>query len=269
MTTPILLAIVGSILFLFGILSGLIKIGNVKIQLVQRLTKNIAIPIGLILLLAGAWLYFPGWNKAVHDFFSYPPTPTEIVPVSVGTDAALPSPTLTPTATITLTPTNTPVPPAMLEIFPQVDGGEAFTYSEKGGGIYNLILSSPPCVHSGVYGLQLTYSLSYPAYAGWGVRWDNITGGHFDAIPFQSFNFWVKGSNGNEVFQIGLQDTDGAVTWVESYEAVRITTDWKQAVIPLNDFKGVNLASLENFRLNFNSDFGVGSVCIDDISFTP
>lgn len=188
------------------------------------------------------------------------PTPT---PTQTPTETPVPSDTPIPTVTVTSTP-----PPPILEIFPQAGNGKEFVFI-NGGTIVNLFLPNENCIHSGFYGLQLTYNMSGTGNGGWGVQWSSSPAGYFDASAFNALTFWVKGSSGGEIFQIGMKDTAGKEAKLGSKDYLVTTLEWSQIIIPFSEFAGVNIASIENINLGFNRDHGSGSICIDDMALTP
>lgn len=180
-----------------------------------------------------------------------------------------PTATFAPTITTTPTLTNTPLPPPLAEIFPQVDGGEKFVYINKGGSLSDRFVPIQSCFHSAPYGLQLSYDMKGDGNGGWGIQWSNAPAKYFDASSFRNFTFWVKGTYGGEIFQVSLKDTSGNEVKVESDTLLIVSTDWIHVEVPLGKFKGVNTTSIENVNFGFNKNHGTGSICIDDISFTP
>jgi hypothetical protein len=185
--------------------------------------------------------------------------PVTAVPSETSTFTQLPSPTLT----------NTPPPQPLVEIFPQVDGGEKFVYMNNGGSLEDSYDSTPNCIHTGLYGLQLSYDMTGDGNGGWGVLWNKAPAKQFDASGFRSFTFWIKGNAGRETFQVGLKDTSGKEYKVESDKMLVVSTGWMQANVLLSEFKGVNPSSIENVNFGFNKNHGKGSICIDDLVFTP
>jgi hypothetical protein len=138
-----------------------------------------------------------------------------------------------------------------------------------GAVLSNKFLTTPDCIHSGLYGLQLTYTMNRSGTAGWGVQWVNAPAGYFDALGFSALTFWVRGSSGSETFQVGLKDTGGNEVKLESDHVLGVSSDWKPATIPLSAFKGVDPAHIEDISFDFTRVDGTGSLCIDDISFIP
>ncbi len=192
------------------------------------------------------------------------PSPTPVIQIIEVTSTPMPStPTLTPTFTLT----NTPLPPPLEEIFPQVDGGQEFSFANEGGVLTFEFVIDPNCTHSGPYGLRIAYSMLASGNGGWGVHWDNSQDGYFNSFPFTNLSFWVKGATGNESFQIAMKDTDKNEYWITSTSVFVTTPDWTQVSIPLSKFEKVNMSSLANMSFGFNKDHKSGSICIDDISF--
>jgi len=184
------------------------------------------------------------------------------LPTATPTATPEPTATFTPLPTITSTP-----PPPLFEIFPQVDGGKDFVYINNGGELTPTIIPNQNCIHSGVYGLQLTYAMKEKGNGGWGVLWDNSPSKYFNASGFNAFVFWVKGAVGGEIFQVGLKDINGNEAKIESIKLVVVSRDWMKATARFSDFNGVNVASLQNVNFGFNQSHGSGSICVDDLAF--
>jgi hypothetical protein len=207
--------------------------------------------------------------------YTLAPTPTPVPsatpsPAPTTTSASTPTPSPSPSATPTTTPP--PAPPPLLEIFPQSKDAEAFYWEDKGGELTHHFVESDECRHSGVYGLQIEYKMSGEGNGGWGVHWANAPADGFDASGFSTLDFWVKGLSGKKTFQIGLKDSDQREIKIESEELVVVSADeWRLVAIPLSEFanRGVNTASLDNVHFSFRADHGEGTICIDDISFSP
>ena len=124
------------------------------------------------------------------------------------------------------------------------------------------------CLHSGQYGLKLTYAMTGLGNGGWGVRWDQSPEGHFDASDFSFFEFWVKGASGGETFQIGLKDTNEIEVKVESTDLTVVSaSEWRKVVVGLSKFSGVNTAIVENVNFGFNANHDQGTLCMDDMAF--
>lgn len=222
--------------------------------------------LGLIGTIIGAYLQFYLSPKLEIDA-----TQTAEAKLLISSLSATPLPTATfaPTSTALPTLANTPIPPPLAEIFPQVNGGEKFVYINNGGSLSDRFVPTESCFHSAPYGLQLSYDMKGDGSGGWGIQWNNAPAKYFDASSFRNFSFWVKGTIGGEIFQVGLKDTSGNEVKVESDTLLIVSTDWIHVEVPLGKFKGVNTTSIENVNFGFNKNHGTGSICIDDISFTP
>lgn len=271
-TVQVVLAILGGIALLLAILGGGIEVkGQVVIPKMPGLPRIISFLVGAVLIGIAIWLIVPPDD--------HPPTPTPTMaavlivstpsPTETLTATATSTPTFTPTPSPTVTPTNTPPPPPLVEIFPQVDGGEEFVFINFGGLLTNEFVFAQNCAHSGPYGLRLTFDMKGEGNGGWGVHWDNAPAKHFNASGYTAFTFWVRGASGGETFQIGLADTGGKEVKVESKSLVVVSSDWMMVTVPLDKFKGVNTTSVKNISFGFNRHHGTGSICVDDIAFVP
>jgi hypothetical protein len=170
--------------------------------------------------------------------------------------------------TDTLTPTSTPLPPPLREIFPQVGNGVEFIFPEDQPNlIKKSFIETGDCSRSGPFGLQLIYNFTAGGGGGWGVHWTSAPTGRFDASSFDALTFWIRGTIGNESFQVALKDTHNRAVRIESRSLLIVTPDWTRVIAPLSAFQDVDISSLENILISFDSNHGSGSICIDDFAF--
>ncbi len=101
---------------------------------------------------------------------------------------------------------------------------------------------------------------------------------YFDATPYQSITFWVKGAAGGENFALGLADKhwDEIGDSVKSEEITKylpegkITTEWQKATVPLSAFM-LEMKELASVAVCFEGSVlpggeGKGTVYLDDLS---
>jgi len=210
------------------------------------------------------------------DWFSArmtPPTPT--LPPSA-TEAVAIIPTSEPTLTFTAEPsgtslpptptaTSTPIPPPLLEIFPQAENGAAFVFVNN-PAVFASDFVRDNCAREGVYGLKLAYDINNSGSAGWGVQWADSATGYFDVTAYSALVFWVKGGTGDERFQVGIKDDLKREYKIESTDLIVLSEDWQLVRVPLASFRDVNLAFVNNLNFGFNLNQTKGVLCIDDIS---
>ena len=265
------LAFAGCVLLLIGIL------GKFKDWFtLPKILRFFSCLLGAVFIVISILLYT---NEGPSDN-EKTPTPTMITltkimdknePIETETQTIQPSftPTICKTSTRTITPTSTMPPAPLVEIFPQINGGETFVFTNEGGLLTGEVVRAQRCVRSGNYGLEITFDMKNAGNGGWGIHWKNTKNSSFDASEYTSFSFWIKGDIGSETFQICFKDTSGFETRIETKTLTVISTEWTQVSIPLNQFQDVNLAGLENFSFGFNASHGSGRLCIDDILFSP
>jgi len=102
---------------------------------------------------------------------------------------------------------------------------------------------------------------------------------------YQALEFWVKGTAGGEKFAVGLKDShdiepklriDGSTYITDG----NITTSWKRVSIPISAFvssgtsinPSYDLSQAAGVSIEFNDSYGSpksGTVCVDDIGFSP
>lgn len=164
------------------------------------------------------------------------------------------------------------------ELFPQISGGKQFMWSDPNSAIkagFDSACARPNWRNAfgllGVEsGLRLQYGLAPDSRSGgWGIHWASTPTQHFDASEFEAFTVWVRGTGGDESFEVGLKDTQGAEVKIESKDRVAADALKRgvEIVIPLRDFKGVNLRSLNNVSVSFNESHGSGSLCFNNLGF--
>jgi hypothetical protein len=92
-----------------------------------------------------------------------------------------------------------------------------------------------------------------------------------DMTPYQTLTFKVKGAEGGESFEIGLNDLisnkreDGVFAGsIYRYLPNGITKEWQEVKIPISDFFGPNLSHIYSIVFAF-TEKGSGKFWIDDI----
>jgi hypothetical protein len=176
---------------------------------------------------------------------------------------------------MTYSPTITPLPPIMLQdIFsPIEDDIPVNQYGRNIAGFHSEITTDSDCRHSGIYGVRLTSTVPNLWDADWGIYYP--FNGKRNPSEFKFLDFWVKGKSGNEILSIWAQSALGADIGVTTESYVKISsTEWRLAHIPLIDFireysfgNPLWIKYIYTLTFQLKSNSGVGSVCIDDISF--
>ncbi len=156
------------------------------------------------------------------------------------------------------------------------------------GGKYNVYLREPswartfldPDVHRSPWGhsLRVTAHREAEGYCGLWLKLypDSIGRRQFlDASPYQFLSLWVKGQKGGEDFELQLIDEahandDGSspMRTLRAYLPKGVTTEWQEVLIPLADFRGLNLHQLTQLTLKFTTP-GDYRLYLDDISLKP
>lgn len=165
------------------------------------------------------------------------------------------------------------------DLFPQaVHGGKQFLWSRPSNSVkasFDGGCAKPSLINLlgfiGVAsGLRLQYGLAPNMQdGGWGVHWADAPTHDFDASRFAHFSFWVRGASGDEAFEIGLKDTDAKEIKIESKDWIAASTlrNGVEVIIPLAEFRGVNIKSLNNVNFSFGSGHGSGNLCIGGMAF--
>jgi len=164
------------------------------------------------------------------------------------------------------------------ELFPQATAGRQFLWAHPDQSVkarFDHRCAKPELKNGfGFFeassGLQIQYGVAPDMQqGGWGVHWDHAPTQHLDASGFNHFSFWVRGASGEELFEIGLKDTDAREIRIASKDWIA-ASDLKQGIqviIPLAESKGVNKQSLNNISFSFNALHSSGSICIDSMAF--
>jgi len=273
-----------SVTALLGAVSGLLVAINSLIKTLSKLPKQSSrTPPRQMTLLIGGVLVFVlsvvalvalGNNGTLASAFrtiTGQAAPTQVAAAPTSTQV----PTLAPTATQLATEALTPSPALCLaglvcDVIRQSDGAAEFSFSHTPGQATAEF--TPTCAHAGTAGVHLVYRFSDGGNGGWGVHWVGSASGHLVATQYQALTFWVRGAKGGEKFQVGLKDRNQREGYLEIQTWAVITTDFKQVVLPLSQFKdekgqAVDTSIVENVSFGFNSTHGPGDICIDDIAF--
>ncbi|MDP8252918.1 MAG: carbohydrate binding domain-containing protein [Candidatus Kaelpia aquatica] len=117
------------------------------------------------------------------------------------------------------------------------------------------------------YSIQIYYDVDSPnpAYNGF---WMDLTG--LDASNNSALSFWIKGDKMRgytTTFKVELENEKGEVG---KYYVSSVSDDWKEVIIPLKSFGGLNdLSSLSELTLVFEDMTATkkeGAIYIEDIS---
>jgi hypothetical protein len=108
---------------------------------------------------------------------------------------------------------------------------------------------------------RLQFNTGQDGYCSWIVPLNG-----YNATSKKQITFWIKGEKGGEQYLVGIKDR---VTQPGQEPKVSkiASASWTQVSISLDEFKGQNLSSLENFSLNFKN--GSGIVYVNRLIFTP
>lgn len=108
-----------------------------------------------------------------------------------------------------------------------------------------------------------------------GVRYEILPGGWggcglvlkgLNAAGYRYLALDVRGETGGELFDIGLRDTDKKERKRSLSQFTDLTKEWRRVLIPLSEFAGVSLASLDNMSFGFPEKQS-GRIFVDNIAF--
>lgn len=119
--------------------------------------------------------------------------------------------------------------------------------------------------------MQIQWSLS--GEGAWGATVFSLDG--FDARLYHTLSFWVKGSEGGEIFKVGLKDAytiagNEPKVLINDYLPLGVTKDWQKVSIPLAAFTTISSPdNLESFVIAFEKVLGdvSGIIYIDEVQF--
>ncbi|MBI4335276.1 MAG: hypothetical protein HY589_01325 [Candidatus Omnitrophica bacterium] len=121
--------------------------------------------------------------------------------------------------------------------------------------------------------LRITYRKESTGWCGYYSLLNQIDGEYYDLRPYKAVSFMVKGEKGGETFELGMADKNWVIIGdslkagsVGKYLTGGVTTDWKEVIIPLEDFGLLDLSEMGSFVINFYEK-GEGAIYIDDLKF--
>lgn len=136
---------------------------------------------------------------------------------------------------------------------------ETFSYKDEKGSAFNASMAYPDSEKGKVAGAR--YDIKAEGWGGWGA---SLKGGDYSGYKFLALD--LKGDKGGESFEVGLRDTKGQEKKRSISAYVDITQKWQRIFIPLTEFAGVNLASLENMSLSVGGG-AKGKFFFDNLAF--
>ncbi|MBL0058789.1 MAG: CIA30 family protein [Elusimicrobia bacterium] len=136
---------------------------------------------------------------------------------------------------------------------------EVFSFKDEKGSLLNTSGAYPDPEKGKVAGIK--YDILAGGWGGWGLV---LKGANVSGYRYLAFD--LRGEKGGEIFQLGLRDTQGQERKKAISLYVDTPTTWQRVYVPLADFAGVNLASLDNLNLGFGSKLK-GRVFFDNIAF--
>lgn len=135
-----------------------------------------------------------------------------------------------------------------------------FLHQRRDDGVASLMATYQTThVHRGAYALRLRYSGVPGTSAGWGVGCLR-----YSTSIFSYVRFWLKGSVG-ERFAFRLKDSAG-----QEGNAVDLQVKqegWHRIIIPLRDFRGVDVQSIASVTFSFRAEHGPADIYLDDLEF--
>ena len=105
---------------------------------------------------------------------------------------------------------------------------------------------------------------------GIGVNQFNRQYPRFDIKNFKAIEFYVKGANGGEIFEVWIANEYDQDIGLKSADYVDVSSkEWRKVLIPFSDFyRNRAFSEIYGVAFRFFATSGVGDICIDDINFT-
>lgn len=157
-------------------------------------------------------------------------------------------------------------PAALSDFWPQAaplaQTGEPcpFLHQRRDDGVASLMAEYQRThVRRGTYALRLRYSGVPGTSAGWGVGCLR-----YSTSIFSYVRFWLKGSVG-ERFAFRLKDSAGQEGTAVDLQVKQ--EGWHRIIIPLRDFRGVNVQSIASVTFSFRAEQGPADIYLDDLEF--
>ncbi|MFH0954065.1 MAG: glucoamylase family protein [Verrucomicrobiota bacterium] len=99
-----------------------------------------------------------------------------------------------------------------------------------------------------------------------GDTWDGVYVGlnAGSVSSYEALAFWLKQEWGANTLDVGLKGTNGVEVKVPITRYTSVTNGWRYVVIPLIDFKGVDLSGMDNVSFTFST---MGNVYLDGLRF--
>jgi hypothetical protein len=136
---------------------------------------------------------------------------------------------------------------------------ETFSFKDEKGSLLNASGAYPDEAKGKVLGIR--YDVLPEGFGGWGVAMKGA-----DVSKFRYLAFDLRGEKGGELFEVGLRDAKGQEKKKGIGGYIDTPVKWQRVFIPLAEFSGVNLTSLDNISLGFVSK-QKGRIFLDNISF--
>lgn len=136
---------------------------------------------------------------------------------------------------------------------------ETFSFKDERGSLLNASGAYPDEAKGKVLGIR--YDVLPEGFGGWGVAMKGA-----DVSKFRYLAFDLRGEKGGELFEVGLRDAKGQEKKKGIGGYIDTPVKWQRVFIPLAEFSGVNLTSLDNISLGFVSK-QKGRIFLDNISF--
>ncbi|MBI2118618.1 MAG: CIA30 family protein [Elusimicrobia bacterium] len=138
--------------------------------------------------------------------------------------------------------------------------GSAFSFKDEKGTLLQVSINEADEVRHNV--VNLHYDVVKEGWAGWGLSLKGI-----NLEDYTWLTFYIKGEKGGEDFEIGIKNKANAEKKLLISRFVDVSTEWRKVKIPLKEFEGVDLTSMDNLNLGFNEQSGEGTIVLDDFQF--
>ncbi len=119
--------------------------------------------------------------------------------------------------------------------------------------------------------LRLSFEKKSTGWCGYYTLLNQIDGSYYDLTLYKEVAFQVRGGKGGETFEVGMADRSWQTIGdsvkadaIEKYLPAGVTTQWQEAVIPLDDFGKLDWTQMGSVVFNFHRP-SAGELYIDDL----
>jgi hypothetical protein len=235
--------LVGTVLFIIGLLGGGIEIKNLKIPSIGKIPRIAIISAGVLFMILAGIKYLISGRQLIEN--------SATLKSQTSTEITTKTPDIAPAI---IKETTIPIKEKEKKI-DAISSSKKTCIIYKGSSLsegYDMGVDTSNRLSNWVQKQNDSMCMKYPGNQDWGSVY--ITFGKAD-LPygkrvgndyaiFKKVSFDLKGENGNEIVLIGLKDILDKDDGSERKYTVNITSDWKNYTYELSEFDTADLANI-------------------------